>query len=579
MSRGKNMNNISYNKNELFFIQMCREKLHIKCQYLSLPNEICFTFCLNEAIYLLKLNIDNPKINHLVLLEDFLTFMINDVVLKSIDESEYYNLLDYLNRLNGGSIVIKEVYSYLIFIRSLYKNKYLNTIYAKVIESFEKDNLDNDALYGLYSSFINEIIFNKCCYRCLINLFDDFQTKNKYINLNEFLKYIWEENDSIEILLPLKNTDKKEINYFIDNELNQVVELNNKYYLKIYNNQNIDYVTLFERQKIRIDSYFNFLKYYGTSKIEFDLDENIYIKRNTMNDEIQIKLREILTYNPYFVKDEMRDYSLVSMRKLYENKNFELYCKINDIFSYAERDNDILSSASFVDSWISLESLIKLSGIKTGFEGVQFYIPKMLSLDFFRKNLNTLLKATYKQYLIENFVKEVLDGSIRESKVKNEYLKWKIRKYIGIINNSCLIDQELKRIESEIEKDLRRLYIIRNEYVHSSSNDVWNNIAKIKMKHILAFSIDVLMKTLNNNIKAENYNVNGVWLFSDIIKNYNNRVNVLRVMSGKFKIDGKTVGRKDFEPSLSLHEIIINIILNKRNSLNIFHGEQYNESK
>lgn len=267
----------------------------------------------------------------------------------------------------------------------------------------------------------------------------------------------------------------------------------------------------------------------------------------------------------------LRDISLQTLSTLSEKDNMSLYYAINDILAYAERDNDILSSSSFVDNWIALESLIKLSKQKTGIDGVSLYIPKMLSIDFFRKDLNTLLKAVHHNMSIEKFVKLIIEEKYTGTHSKNEYLKWKLSKYINIIKQPKLLVQELNLIEKAIEKDLKRIYIIRNEYVHSSNIDVWNNTSKLKIKHLLSFSLDTFFKTLNSNKKSDHLNVTGEQVFSDIMKNYNNRQNVLLAINGDFKINDKKIPKDIVGATLVKHQIITNIILNRRNSLNIYY--------
>lgn len=561
-----------YKKNEQFLINIFKEKLYISTQYLSIPSEICFTFCLNETIHNLRLNIENSKINHLYLIEDFYNFLVDDKIFRKIDESEYYNLLNYLQKAIGSAISSKELLLYLISVRSLFGKKYLNCIYDEIKLSFEDEKYSKDDLYFLYKTFLNEIIVNKCCYQCLIKIFDCF-IKDKFVSLQNFLDYLWGVNEeNIEILVPIKNCNSDD-QAFLQN-YNQMEEIDNVKYLKIYENNTIDHVRLFEKQKKRIDVYFNIIKFYGSSNIDYSYDSKAFIKKKVLNDTFELKLREITSYNPFLGSTDMRDNSLSTMYTLFDEENYDLYYSINDILAYAERDNDVMNSASFVDNWISIESLIKLSKSKNGIEGVTQYIPKMLAIEFFRKDLNTLLKGVYKNMTIERFVQLIYEGNLKESYSKNEYLKWKVSKYIDIIKKPKNLLDELIKIETKLEKDLKRIYIIRNEYVHSSNVDVYNNTSKLKLKHLLSFGLDCFFKTLNNNIKNEHYTVSGEELFSDITKNYHNRNNVLIALSGEYKINNKKIGQDLIGHSLEKYQIITNIILNRRNSLNVYYENQ-----
>ena len=506
------------------------------------------------------------------MIEDFYYFLIEDEIFKKIDESEYYNLLNYLQRAIGGAISSEELNLYLIHVKRIYTKKYLTSIYNEIKLSFNTEDKSKEELYFLYVSFLNEIIVNRCCYQALISVYEDF-SKGKFESLEKFIEYLWDfEDENIEILVPMKNC-RSEDQVFLRN-YNQIEEIDNVKYLKIYEQGTIDYIRLFEKQKKRIDVYFNLIKFYGSSNIDYSYDTKAIVKKKFLEEVIELPLRDITSYNPFVGSPELREMSLSSMYTLFDKANYDLYFSINDILAYAERDNDVMNSASFVDNWISIESLVKLSNNRVGIDGVSFYIPKMLSLEFLRKDLHTLLKAIYKKMTIEKFIKLVIENELKESYSKNEYLKWKLSKYIEIIKKPKLLYDELQRIEKKIEKDIKRIYIIRNEYVHSSNGYVWNNTSKIKIKHLLSFSLDSVFKILNNSIKNEFYSVNGDDIFSDIMKNYNNRNNVLLALSGEFKIDNRKISKDVIGLNIEKYKIITNIILNKRNSLNVFYEMQ-----
>ncbi len=569
------MNINDYNKNEQFFINIFREKLHIGAQYLSIPSEICFTFCLNETIHNLRLNIENNKINHLYLIEDFYDFLVEDKIFKKIDESEYYNLLSYLRKAMGGSISSKELILYLSSIKSLFGKKYLGFIYNEVKDSFEGGLVNKSDLYFLYTTFLNEIIVNRCSYHCLINLYDCF-SEGKFDSLLSFINYLWDSCENIEMLVPIKNCEYEDQMFLKD--YNQIEEINGIKYLKIYENGTIDHIRLFEKHKKRIDVYFNLIKFYGSSNIDYSYDNKAFVTKKILNSTIGLPLRKITSYNPFLGSSEMRENSLSTMYNLFEKDNNDLYYSINSILAYAERDNDILNSASFVDNWISIESLIKLSNNRSGIDGVTFYIPKILAIEFFRKDLNTLLKAIYRSVTLEKFVQFVWEDNLKESYSKNEYLKWKLQRYVDIVKNPKKLYEELLNIEKKLEKDLKRIYIIRNEYVHSSNVDAWNNTSKIKIKHLLSYSLDCVFKTLNSKIKNE-YHIKGDDVFSDIVKNYNNRNNVLLALSGEYKINDKKISKEYIGTNLERYKIITNIILNRRNCLNAYYENQNSVQK
>ena len=66
------------------------------------------------------------------------------------------------------------------------------------------------------------------------------------------------------------------------------------------------------------------------------------------------------------------------------------------VISYAEKDKDICNNSSYVNNWISLETLCSLAGRKTGEESVQFVLPGIISAKMITSNITDILKHAYK---------------------------------------------------------------------------------------------------------------------------------------------------------------------------------------
>lgn len=264
----------------------------------------------------------------------------------------------------------------------------------------------------------------------------------------------------------------------------------------------------------------------------------------------------------YFISEKAIIAStLTSLKALYENEN-SLYYQINNILSYAEKDNDFMSVSSFVDHWIALESIIKLSEEKNGFDGAIYYIPKALAVQYFRKDLNAVLK--YYKCSVEDFAVSVCNkDESRFVKAKNPYVRYRLHQYFEILSDKKKFVDTINEIESGLSNDLMRIYIIRNEYVHASNIRASNTMEKYKVKRLLSDFLDTFFKSLHAHIKNEHYKVSGANIFSDILKRYNTRSQMFRVLRGEYKLDGKLYGLCNLTLSTSYDKILANIILDR----------------
>jgi len=569
-------NYYNYNSAETFFIELLRENLCINARYTCLPRSTCFNYCINELIKALEIHIEsNKKINHLDLAQEFFSFLKKDTILKMIDESEYYNLLCHIKNIVGKSSVISEEYTYLKRIKSFYGAKYFKQmcVHLKILLDNNTPDLANLEFIAL--NLINELLAQNISYLFLCQIFNDYYFNDKFDNINQFLTYIYnEENtENIQIYLPLKGCAVRDIKFLSDNN-QKVVTIEEKsektHYCLIYANT-VDYYNLFEINKRRIESIFNFFKFFRDSNMDFDYDKKIRINRNKiLKDTIEIDFKKFVTNKSYIGKQQILDTALKNLKILSETENI-LYFKICNILHYAEKDNDFLTSNSFVDNWIALESLIKLSDFRVGYDGVRYIIPKALSTKYFRQEINQFLKQAYNVNMsLESFISYCLNGNEEKlyKNVKTDYHKYKIDCYKKALSNIELFKAKLEEIEKCLANDIQRIYIIRNEYVHSSNISTNNILYNIKLKRILSESIDCFMKTLDANLKPNYNNVTGSEIFNDILRQHDNAKNIIAIYCNKFTIEQK-IGKKNLISDIDMQNVIKNIVFEKKALLRI----------
>jgi hypothetical protein len=284
------------NDAEKFFVSILRERTYIHAQYNSLPTCTCFSFCLNELIRNCKIYLDSEKkINHLSMTKDFYDFMLNDTILKRIDESQYYNLLICLKDINTNSANITECYPVLIGIRNIFINKYFNELYDYLVKLLKSNCTDYDMLEMITNIFINELLSLKLSYLYFNKIFVEFFSDEKFNDIYIFLDYITCDNENIEMYLPLKKCTTREIQFISEKQeiIEEISEGQSSYSCKIYDST-VDYYELCDINKRRIESLLNFFKFYRDSEIDFDYDKKVKIKRKVLPYIVSISLALLL---------------------------------------------------------------------------------------------------------------------------------------------------------------------------------------------------------------------------------------------------------------------------------------------
>lgn len=563
-----------YSDAERFFIDLLSERLKLNTQYLSLPSCTCFSYCINELIDNCRNYLESDKrINHLSMTENFFEFMKNEDILKSIDESIYYELLVRLQNIISNSSNIEQDFLFFKAIRNIHQFSYLNHCHKEVIKMLHENTDDYERLYNITNIYINELLFHKVNFRFLCKIFNEFYKADKFESVYEFLDYLMCDDENIEMYLPLKQCNKRDIQ-FISEKQTIIEEENNGipiYYCKIYDNT-IDYYTLCTNNMRRIESILNFFKFYRNSSIDFDYSENVKIIRRKLADEKIIKFSELMKYRFFVGKDDIIKLTLHNLEIINEKDN-PMYLQINNILHYAEKDNDYLTASSYVDNWIALESLIRVSENYHGYEGVKNLVPNMLCARYFRQDMNACLKnAYYKPYMmsVEKFIEYTLEkpSELDSIPIRNDYYKYRIKKYRELLLSYKSLKDELERIEKKLTYDIERIYLVRNEYVHASNINTTNNMHSLILKRILADSMDCFIKSFNGNVKTRQNNILGCEIFSDIVRRYSIRKTSLQVLVGDLKISKNKIGRKQIISNATDRELLNNLIFERKSIFN-----------
>lgn len=315
-------------------------------------------------------------------------------------------------------------------------------------------------------------------------------------------------------------------------------------------------------------SIFNFEKFYIGSKIDFDEQKNCIIIANRYLTVKDKSLDNIFKYDYYKGTYKIIDISTSTLRNLtgyYEKGDKEESIVAKDFFNiidYSEKDNNILSIEQFINKWIALETLYSKSSTKSGFDSVLNYMPQILAIDLFRKQLSaTLKKSKIIKNNIEDFVECCYNNTIEVyiERIKSKYYKEKIIKFKSIIVSPTKLNSELNKIMERIKMNAYRIYIFRNRYVHTGETKSYYDIPQYLLCQILALSIDKFMKGINDLDKMEASNITWDIVFNNILNKYNTIFNGIKILSESYKVD-KTLTLKKEELLINKDEIS-NIVL------------------
>ena len=407
----------------------------------------------------------------------------------------------------------------------------------------------------------------------------EWYTNNSFQSFESFLDFFVKKiTISYDIYLPIKNY--KTINEDVFNQNSQeIVPIDDSYYLHIYENGSIDYYRVITSHMIRIDSIFNTIKLYTRSEIDYDFTEQILIDvkcaylRNIK--EVYLPFSDINKYkgvNPYsrFMKN-----SIENLNKLYETDR-NLYHKILNIIGYSEKNNDSINSSSYVDSWIALESLYSLNETLTGYKAVKTLLPSFISSKIIINKLTYVLKNGLKCSGIkaEDFIASPYSDIEEMAKEANspyfarELLK--IKNNIGTIKN---LKRYYEAIEQRISIDITRIYMLRNEYVHESKLSAFKSLQFYRLRNYLVLSIDLFFNMLNQRIDLDsNRGEIAYSVFARLKEKNNLRQTFFTIATEKrkYKNNAEVLAIDEIGKTVSLEDVTMNIIFNNNHVVKKF---------
>lgn len=517
---------------EKLFITTLSEKTKTDCSYLNLPSNNSFTSCVKEIKNCLKK--ENEGIvnsnNSLLLIKNFYDWIINDKIIKEYDYLLYSQLLQTLKSFSEGQESSKkEKYAFFEYIDKKCIHKYRKKIYEKMIYYY-KNNICNIEAYYYVNTFINELLavgtsysYLSFIYRCYVDsMFNDFY---------EFLEYIfYGKNDAFDILIPMENFSENDKIIF-EKKKQKVEYIDNVYYCKVYG-KTIDFYFMIKENIVRIESLFNILRFYNNSKINFSFTKPISISSQYFNREFKIPISDILNYRSKRYGKNYLTNSIDVLDDLKETDKNDYHWLLN-VISYAEKDQDEVNPSSYVDNWISLETLTSMSKRGQGYYAVSTIIPKMISaklaLDDIKCKFDIIKKAFKKKKIfiknIEMFIKLTNEKTLDFDLIDDIYTKINAMDLAEMFSSLKSFKSYLNKVEYDLEIDLLRIYLLRNEYVHSSNLQAFSTMQIYKLKHILAASIDEFFRILNNRSKKNDESDFGVVFdaFSEVLFKHNIR--------------------------------------------------------
>lgn len=577
---------------ENFFDDKILDLTSMRNAFLQMPTMICFNFCLKEMLDLCNVNSETGNKKYFELAKDFLGFLKKDTVLKELDMGAYINTIKKLNEFinNRDKINCTELYHYFSHMKVIFGNKYRRKLAELLIENIEECK-NYQIFENLIETFINELLASGYTYKFLNEIIKEYYSKNIFESPKDLINFLLYKRENYDIYVPLKDFNKRDENFIKNSFKEQDVKIGKKiklggkilledtYYCHIYFNGN-DYYKGINKQIKRMKSIFNFEKFYIGSKVDFDDQKECIIKANKYLNVQDKSLENLLKYDYYRGTYKIIDSSTSTLRKLtgyYDKEDSILAKDFFNIIDYSEKDNNILSIEQFINKWIALETLYSKSPTRTGFDSVLNYMPQILAIDFFRKQLSvTLKRACIIKNKVEEFVESCYNDTIDDciNKIKSTYYKTKITEYKEIIINPIKLNNELNRIMERIKMCVYRIYIFRNRYVHTGETKSYYDIPQYLLCQVLALSIDKFMKSINDLDQMEANNITWDIVFNNMLNKYNTIFNGIKILSENYKVDNTLTLKKDelLINKDKIDNIVLKILLEKH--INLFESRE-----
>lgn len=560
---------------ENFFFSKIIAETDIDNCYFCLPNNNCLTYFLNELIIILK-NQEKDLIKNNYLIEiskAFYKFLDADKILKNINSLAYASLYLLIKSISEGHCEIKKslVLDNLISFKRLWCEKYYEKIVKEILAISKEEKFDMDDASYFGELFLNEILARGMDIRFIRDSASWYTEGKCFKSFEDYFIFFNEKTTkSTDIFLPIKNCNDKN-RETIENAGQRVSEIDRALYLVVYDNDRNDYFSIVKNNMTRIDSIFNLLKLYTASKVDFDYESEIIIKiknNSLINKSLEkhIKFSDIVTYRGVVLYQRYFNNTVANLKTIYD-KDINLYHKTLNIVGYAEKDNDFISSSSFVDAWIALESLYSLSRVYDGYDAVKNLLPKYLSSKFIVSKITFLLMNSFTKTKVkmEVFIEKACNGEKLKMTSSNQYYCHELNKLYKCVSNLGELEKLYDQVECDLRLSLLRIYMLRNQYVHESKLSAFTSLDFYRLKNLLTLSIDIFVSMIDRKIRyIDSYDDFAFTLFSSLTRKNNSREMLFRILKENIKCNkgGERLTIKELDGSLPLNELILNILLN-----------------
>lgn len=564
------MDELFSNDFEKFFVSMLDNRTNKSSSYLKLPSSNCLSGCVKEILKSLEHETtDVPKSsNSRAFIENFYNFMIKDKIMKSYDYLLYSRIMLTLKQYCENNNINKtDQYSFFEYINKSCVKKYRKNLFSTILK-MHSSNIVNRDTYQLVDIFINELLASGNDY-LFLNKILSFYYFRKFESFEEFVKYLFfSKADSLDIYIPISNIKEKE-KHFFDMKSQKVETLGNIDYCKVYDNHTINFYYIIRENIVRIESLFNLLRFYQESQIDFNKQEKIIVKSKYFDYTFYLTFDEINTYNiNQFNKHHLA--TTVKSLDILKTTDKQSYHKLLNVITYSEKNKNEINASAFVDNWISLETLISLNSRKKGFEGVKYFVPKMIVPVLILNDINQTLYSVRKytgnhKMTIEHFIKQVRGGSFDFNAIDNIFYKMELEIMAEYLTDFKRFVDMYNTVETMLTVDLLRIYVLRNEYVHSSNIQAFSSMQQFKLRHILDYSIDVFFRSLNNRIDKQNSNYGVMFdTFTEVINKHETKETAIKLLTQKVNLNkGRLVLDVKFDDlNVEYETIIYNFLQN-----------------
>lgn len=557
-----------------YFVTKLSHDTDIYNCYFCMPSNDCFTFCINELQSALKNQLEeNIKNNYVLELSRwFYAFLEKDKILKNVDSLRFSHLLLLLKDLAEGKQSNKEeTITLLTNFKSVLSNEYFTNVSSEIVKVVADICPNYDYLDYLTELFLNECLARDIDIRFIHKTIEWFK-KGVFKSIEDYLSFFTaKKRIAYDIYLPIINYKSENEDVFKLNE-QEITCVDGVYYLHIFKNGFIDYFNIITSHMVRVDSIFNMLKLYTSTEIDYDRNKDILVDISCPSladiKEEYISFNQITKYKGISPYTKFMIGTITNLNELYE-KDKLLYHKLLNIIGYSEKDNDYISSSSYVDAWISLESLYSLNKISSGYNSVKQLLPSFVSPRIIINKLTFILKNAFKgktKVTSEDFIKmddEKLNVYLQ--KTKNFFYKRELQKFKARISSVKELYKYYISIESRIRIDIIRIYMLRNEYVHESKLSAFKSLQFYKLKNYLTISIDLFFNMLNQCLEYSTRKEQDIAykVFYKIKEKNTLRETFFKISTEKRKYNNSEIlAINEIGNSIDLSDVITNIILN-----------------